>query len=111
LLIDLNIIFTQSEYGRQGAGDLIMNWGINKAKEMGVEMWLDATIYGVPLYKKHGFMPVIEISLVPKSDDTDDEWKKLERELGPMSLTVMWRPASGPYEEGKTVLPWGSLEG
>jgi hypothetical protein len=87
----------------------MMNWGINKAKEMGVEMWLDATIYGMPLYKKHGFMSVVENSLVPESSNADEEWKKLEQELSPMSMTVMWRPASGPYEEGRTVPPWSSL--
>ncbi|CAG8980476.1 hypothetical protein HYALB_00013597 [Hymenoscyphus albidus] len=39
-------------YRRLGAANLILDWGIKKAQEMGVEMWLDATIYGIPLYKK-----------------------------------------------------------
>ncbi|EHK96447.1 hypothetical protein M7I_7841 [Glarea lozoyensis 74030] len=107
----LNIIFTRSDYRRQGAGDLIMNWGITKAQEMGVEMWLDATPYGVPLYKKYGFVTVIENPLNPKKDDPDDEWKQLDQELGPLSMTVMWRPASGLYEEGKTVFPWNGSTG
>jgi hypothetical protein len=86
----------------------MMEWGIQKAKEMGVEMWLDATIYGIPLYKKHGFIIVNENSLDPKTDkpNPDAEWKKLEDELVPMTMWQMWRPASGPAEEGNTVLPW-----
>ena len=85
-----------------------MNWGIQRAKEMGVEMWIDATIHGIPLYKKHGFVVVNETSLDPKPDKADDEWKKLENELLPITMWQMWRPASGPYEEGKTVFPWAT---
>jgi len=107
-VLDLNIIFTAPDYRRQGAGDLILDWGIQKAKEMGVEMWLDATIFGIPLYKKHGFVVVNEASLDPKNDKPDDEWKKLEGELVPMTMWQMWRPASGPYEEHKTVFPWAT---
>jgi GNAT superfamily N-acetyltransferase len=107
-LLDLNIIFTHPSYRRHGAGDLIMNWGIQRAKEMGVEMWIDATIHGIPLYKKHGFVVVNENSLEPKPDNPDAEWKKLENELLPITMWQMWRPASGPYEEGKTVFPWAT---
>jgi len=49
---------------------------------------------------------VNENSLDPKTDEPDAEWKKLEKELVPMTLWQMWRPASGPYEEGKTIFPW-----
>jgi hypothetical protein len=85
-----------------------MDWGIKKAKEMGVEMWLDATVYGIPLYKKHGFVVVNENSIDPKMEKPDAEWKKLEEELVPMTLWQMWRPASGPYLEGTTVFPWAT---
>jgi len=83
-----------------------MEWGIQKAMEMGVEMWLDATIYGIPLYKKHGFVVVNENSLNPKTDEPDMGWKKVEKELGFMTMWQMWRPASGPYQVGISVFPW-----
>ena len=41
---DLNIIYTHPDFRRQGVADLIMDWGKQKADEMGVEMWLDATV-------------------------------------------------------------------
>ncbi|KUJ19902.1 uncharacterized protein LY89DRAFT_772535 [Mollisia scopiformis] len=53
--IYLNIIYTHPEYRRKGIADMVMDWGIKKADEMGVEMWLDATIYSLPFYEKHGF--------------------------------------------------------
>lgn len=75
---------------------------------MGVEMWLDATIYGIPLYKKHGFVVVNENNLKPNAEGEkhDEEWEKLDRELDPMVLWQMWRPVDGKYVEGVTQKPW-----
>lgn len=101
-------LFESPDYRRQGAADLMMDWGIKKAKEMGIEMWLDATIYGIQLYKKYGFVVIKENSLDPKNDEPNAEWKILEDELTPMTMWPMWRPSTGPYEEGKTVFPWTS---
>lgn len=90
-----------------GLADMIMDWGINKAKDMGVEMWLDATVYGVPLYKKHGFVVVNENSLSPEGTGAvSEEWKKIDKELSPMTMWQMWRPAEGPFQEGVTNKPW-----
>jgi len=89
---DLNIIYTHPDYRRHGVADMIMEWGIHKAKEMDVEMWLDATVYGVPLYKKHGFSVVNENNLVPEPlGEPDEEWKKIEKALGPMTMWLMVR--------------------
>lgn len=104
--IDLNIIFTHPNYRRQGVGDLIMKWGTQKADAMGVEMWLDATVYGVPLYKKHGFIVVHENDIGPKSDDPSEEWKEIADRLAPMTMWQMWRPVGGKYVGGNLVRPW-----
>ncbi|KAL9117182.1 MAG: hypothetical protein Q9187_006287 [Circinaria calcarea] len=106
----LNIIFTHPDYRRMGAGDLILQWGIAKAGEMDVEMWLDATVYGVPLYKKHGFVVVNENNLHPHTADPDEDWKRIEAELLPITMWQMWRPTGGNYQEGKTVRPWESQD-
>jgi len=102
----LNIIYTHPDYRRQGAADMIMEWGIKKAAEMGVEMWLDATIYGIPLYEKHGFVVVNENNFVPVEEGRDGEWDKIKRELVPMTMWQMWRPKEGRFEEGVTKKPW-----
>ncbi|KAI9737631.1 MAG: hypothetical protein M1818_005635 [Claussenomyces sp. TS43310] len=105
----LNIIFTHPDYRRKGAADLIMEWGIQKAESMGVEMWLDATIYGIPLYKKYGFVVVHENAISP-IDNADEEWRRIAEDLGPMTMWQMWRPVGGNYEEGKTIRPWEGSE-
>ncbi|KAI9645891.1 hypothetical protein NHQ30_005328 [Ciborinia camelliae] len=88
----LNIIYTHPSYRRRGIASMMMEWGKQKADEMGVEMWLDATVYGVPVYKKHGFSVVNENNLVPEPvGEPDEEWKKIEKELGPMSMWQMVR--------------------
>ena len=102
----MNIIFTHPDYRRKGAADLIMQWGTQKADEMGLEMWLDATVYGRPLYTKHGFVYINKNRLRPETDQPDEDWERIERELLPMTLWQMWRPSGGKYEEGKTVRPW-----
>ncbi|CAM1509636.1 Fc.00g033750.m01.CDS01 [Cosmosporella sp. VM-42] len=102
----LNIIYTHPDYRRQGVADLIMAWGKKKADEMGVETWLDATEYGVPVYKKHGFIVVNVNRLKPTKTDPGEEWKKIDKELQPMTFWQMWRPAGGNYREGETLKPW-----
>lgn len=79
----------------------MMKWGKRKADEMGVEMWLDATVYGVPLYKKHGFVVVNENNMHPRKENASEEWRKIEKELGSMVMWQMWRPMGGHYQEGK----------
>ena len=84
-----------------------MDWGTQKADEMGVEMWLDATEFGVPVYKKHGFVVVHETHVSPQARENPGEaWKKIDAELQPIVVWQMWRPIGGDYKEGETVKPW-----
>ncbi|PSN67455.1 hypothetical protein BS50DRAFT_600835 [Corynespora cassiicola Philippines] len=66
----LNIIFTRPDYQRKD---------LDKAKELDVEFWLNATRYGKPLYEKN--------YLMPKTDNPDEKWTELEKEMGEM---VFW---------------------
>ena len=51
----LDICFVHPEYRRRGVGRLLMAWGINKADEMGLESYIDATEAGMPLYETCGY--------------------------------------------------------
>ncbi|EFX05102.1 gcn5-related n-acetyltransferase [Grosmannia clavigera kw1407] len=85
--------------------DLMMNWGRQKADEMGVEMWVDAGKLGVPVYEKHGFMVVHTTRVQLAKIDPGETWKKMDRELQPLQHWTMWRPPFGDYKEGKVVKP------
>ncbi|KAK4503127.1 hypothetical protein PRZ48_006554 [Zasmidium cellare] len=58
----LQVIGTRDGHQRRGVGALSMKWGTEKADELGVPMYLDATTKGKGLYKKWGFQ---EVDVVP----------------------------------------------
>ncbi|MCJ1310492.1 hypothetical protein MMC25_004156 [Agyrium rufum] len=89
----LNIIFTHPSSRRQGAAALVLEWGIAKAKELNVEIWLDAWEHGVEVYRRYGFTVETEVEIKPETADPDEEWMLLEEELRPMKIWVMkWSP-------------------
>ncbi|KAL1871101.1 hypothetical protein Daus18300_004846 [Diaporthe australafricana] len=51
----LEMIVTKGRYQGQGAGGMLMAWGVDKADEEGVECYLDATPEGKKLYERFGF--------------------------------------------------------
>lgn len=103
---DLNIIFVHPDHQRLGVGRLIMDWGIRKAAEMDVEMWLNAWTYGRRLYESCGFVTVNHYRIEPQSDKPDEAFKACQREWTGMEEWVMWRPKGGPFVEGTSVKPW-----
>ena len=54
------------DHQRQGAGTLLMHWGIERARDMGLPAYLEATFEGYPLYKKLGFRDID--SMIIKAD-------------------------------------------
>lgn len=54
----LDTLVTLSEHHRRGAGSLLLNWGRERADEAGVEMYLEASPMGQPLYARYGFEPL-----------------------------------------------------
>ncbi|KAI1809054.1 hypothetical protein GGS20DRAFT_573742 [Poronia punctata] len=102
----LFIVFTHPMYRRKGVGQRFMDWGMAKADEMGVEMFLDATPVGKPLYDVNGFVEVENNIILPRTENPDDAWKATEKKTGHSTWYLMWRPIGGNYEEGKTAKPW-----
>lgn len=99
--LDLFIIFTRAEYRRKGVGQQIMNWGFDKADELGYDFFLDATPYGRPLYEANGFTYIEENLNHPQTDEPDEKWKEIEEKVGPFTFWLMWKPI-GAIREGKT---------
>lgn len=100
--------FVHPDHRRRGVGNLLVGWGIKKADEMGVESFVESTVNGEPLYKRHGFANMNDFNLKPSHPNPGEEWKRLEKELGPMHGYFMWRPIGGKYEEGTTIIPWNT---
>lgn len=54
----LEMIVTRAAHQGRGAGAMMMEWGVQRADEDGVECYLDATPEGKPLYGRYGFVDV-----------------------------------------------------
>ncbi|KAJ5243555.1 uncharacterized protein N7469_001882 [Penicillium citrinum] len=52
----LDICFTHPAYRRRGVGNMLMEWGVQKAEEKSLESYIDATAIGRELYSKWGFV-------------------------------------------------------
>lgn len=51
-------MFTGEEYRRQGAGEMMMQWGTDVADVLAVPGWVEASTEGNLLYVRHGFREV-----------------------------------------------------
>lgn len=52
------ILAVLPEYQRMGIGNKLLKWGLDKADEEQVDCWIDASPYGLGLYKKFGWKEV-----------------------------------------------------
>ncbi|KAI1759466.1 hypothetical protein GGR53DRAFT_523834 [Hypoxylon sp. FL1150] len=90
--VHLHIIFTHPDYQRKGIDKKFMDGGMTKANEMGVEMFLDSTPAGKPLYDANGFVEVERNVALPLTNDPDDAWKVTEKKSGQSTWFLVWRP-------------------
>jgi len=107
--IFLDICFVHPDYRRRGAGRLLMDWGVNKADELGYETYIDATVEGKPLYDVYGFISADKHDFDVSEANPSQRWKEQIAEpqkLLPFSFWPMWRPAKEEKSAGKTTPPW-----
>ncbi len=51
----LALLVTAEQHRRQGAGSLLVKWGLEKQKETGLNCYLQASAQGRSLYSHYGF--------------------------------------------------------
>ena len=76
---DLQVCFTHPDQRCRGAGNLIMDWGVKKADELGVESFIEATKIGKRLYENNGFVLVSIDAVDTNIQDPSEDWKDMER--------------------------------
>lgn len=57
----LNILVTDPDHHRRGAGAIHMKWGMEQADKLGLPSYLEASEAGKPLYERFGFETVKEV--------------------------------------------------
>ena len=105
-VVVLDICFTHPDYRRQAVGSMLVNWGLQRADEKGLDAYIDATDIGMELYRKHGFVPGERREFTVQSFPATKRRDELEAQLVPFRWWPALRPAGGAYEAGKGLLPW-----
>lgn len=103
---ELDYMFTEVRHRRKGYASMLMQWGMDHADEMGLEVVVEASDQGVDLYRKFGLTPVDKIAVDMHIDNPSNTWRKMESDFGTVLITWMWKPHGGVIEEGKTEFPW-----
>ena len=62
-LVSLDVCAVDPKFQRKGVGHALVQWGANKADDMGVEGVVESSIFGKGLYEKHGYVFVKDVQL------------------------------------------------
>ena len=92
-------------YRDQGAAGLIVKQGVDRADELDLEAFVEATESGAHLYEKHGFVASDSFGLGTEREGTSEEWQRLLREQL-IGYTFLWRPKQGKWISGEMKFPW-----
>ena len=101
----LSQMIVHPDYRCQGVGRMLIQWGIRKSDELGVETVVEAVPYAAPVYEKLGFGQVEQVDIDFTIDNPSDTWKKYQSE--DLRAFLMWRPVGRDYQEGDEV-PWST---
>ncbi|KAL4987972.1 acyl-CoA N-acyltransferase [Aspergillus falconensis] len=78
--VELEAIFVHPDYQGKGIAKRFLAWGIEEADRLGVDVYLEATEAGRPVYERTGFQALKEVKLVCEG-------------VGESSVTFMILPA------------------
>ena len=98
----------EPEHRRRGIGKLLMDWGIAKVDELGIESFIEASPLGRSLYEKWGYQTVMKLGFFIPSGKRED-WNKYAHEMMIQDWFAMWRPKGGTVGEGEKSRPWQLL--
>ena len=70
----------------------MVQWGVERAEEIGVEAFVEASWHGSQVYRRFGFQYVDEFrSKRPPEKEGDVKWDELEK-TNPFEGEWLWRP-------------------
>lgn len=79
-----------------------MDWGMNKADELGLETFVEASPLGHELYSKYGFRAerVVELSPAMQSDqiENNEEWTACRQLTSQTNFAILRRPIRGEVD-------------
>jgi predicted N-acetyltransferase YhbS len=90
------------EYRYQGIARMLIEWGTNRANELGVETIVVSVPFAVPIYEKTGFGIVKQIDVDFSINNPSEKWKEYQSE--DLRTFLMWKPAGRDFQSGDRVL-------
>ncbi|KAL5117129.1 hypothetical protein ACEQ8H_004954 [Pleosporales sp. CAS-2024a] len=105
----LNWLAVLPSHRLRGVGCLLMDVGVQRADELDLECWMEASGMGKPLYEKYKFQSLFHLAFDNQRPGASDEWRKCVHEMTPPPIFAMWRPKRGVWksESGDEVrMPW-----
>ncbi|KAI0393364.1 hypothetical protein F5Y17DRAFT_458937 [Xylariaceae sp. FL0594] len=85
---------------RRGAARMMLQWGIDKADELGLDCFVESTHDGRPAYESAGFRVIGELYLDATTDEPDEGFEAAKREYGvPLTGWIMKRDAVARKQE------------
>ncbi|KAJ5097716.1 GNAT family acetyltransferase [Penicillium angulare] len=96
--MSLGSFFTAPRHRKKGLGNLLMEWGVERADEMGLDIWIEAVPSAVPFYERHGFsqLKTVGIDLVCPDGVSERErlqWEEASDYILPVTVVLMYRLA------------------
>jgi GNAT superfamily N-acetyltransferase len=95
MVIALNWLAVRPSHRLRGIGSLLMKVGVQRADDLNVECWMEASTMGKPFDTER--------------PNASDEWRKCAHEMTPPPIFAMWRPKRGMWKnaDGKDAkMPW-----
>lgn len=102
-------------YRNSNASQMIVDFGLRKVNEMGLEAYSEVNQFSAPVSLKSGFVIAgwTDMNFVwGTSEDEEHEnvpgevARRVQRALQAHPIAAVWRPVRGKYVEGETILPW-----
>jgi GNAT superfamily N-acetyltransferase len=101
---ELEQIVVSTEYRRKGVGRMLIDWGLRKADEMGLETCIQSVPSSVPAYEATGFANLDCWTPDMNVPNPSEKWSKWQAD--DLRTFLMWRPAGRNFRQGEDKAPW-----
>jgi GNAT superfamily N-acetyltransferase len=102
--VELEQLVVAQAYRRKGVATLLVNWGKEKADELGIESCVESTPFAAPIYERLGYGNVD--SLDPDVAVESPSVRYQEYAAEDLRVFLMWRPTGHDYDASKDKASW-----
>jgi len=108
-MVAMDATSVRDDHQRKGVGSLLISWGVQKADDLGVECFVEASDAGKHLYKKFGYIALTKI-IVDAENGTKQRSNMIEKLIpGGIHYWAMWRPKGGMVKDGAPQTLWDAM--